>query len=117
VSGQSNPYSRFDKEQLILRDELALDRTVLANERTLLAYVRTALALLLAGVTFVYFSNAMWFSIVGVVSLIVGAGALALGVRRYRQMQKVLISLRGPVDYAASTDKTKNAEQTHVGDA
>jgi putative membrane protein len=37
--------------ELILRDQLALDRTRLANERTLLAYVRTAFMLLVAGAT------------------------------------------------------------------
>ena len=50
-----NPYAHFDRAHIILRDELAMDRTALANERTLLAYVRTSLALLLAGVSFVYF--------------------------------------------------------------
>ena len=103
MSDPSNPYSRFDKEQLILRDELALDRTVLANERTLLAYVRTALALLLAGVTFVHFSQATWFSIVGVACLIVGAATFAFGIDRYRRMRDVLISLRRTVDYVPST--------------
>ncbi|HEX9972048.1 MAG TPA: DUF202 domain-containing protein, partial [bacterium] len=33
-------YQEFSESDLILRDRLALDRTVLANERTLLAYVR-----------------------------------------------------------------------------
>jgi len=44
-------YDRFQRDQLILRDELALDRTKLANERTLLAYVRTAIMLLVSGVS------------------------------------------------------------------
>jgi putative membrane protein len=38
-------------DELILRDQLALDRTRLANERTLLAYIRTAFMLLVAGAT------------------------------------------------------------------
>lgn len=45
-----NPYSSYAGENLILRDNLAIDRTVLANERTFLAYVRTALTLLIGGV-------------------------------------------------------------------
>lgn len=36
---EEEPYSRFDQEELIIRDYLAADRTVLANERTFLAYV------------------------------------------------------------------------------
>jgi len=39
-----NPYERFQSGDLILRDELAVDRTALANERTLLSYIRTGLA-------------------------------------------------------------------------
>src|SRR3990172_8088962 len=85
-SNHTNPYSRFDKQQLILRDELALDRTVLANERTLLAYLRTVLALVLAGVTFLHFAKAIWFSIVGIVCLIVGLVLLPFAVHRFRRM-------------------------------
>ena len=39
----------YSREELILRDHLALDRTRLANERTLLSYLRTALMLMVAG--------------------------------------------------------------------
>ena len=42
---------QFIRDELILRDHLALDRTRLANERTLLAYLRTALMLMVAGAT------------------------------------------------------------------
>ena len=42
---------QLTREDLILRDHLALDRTRLANERTLLAYARTALMLVVAGAT------------------------------------------------------------------
>lgn len=45
------PYHKFNPREFILRDWLALDRTVLANERTFLAYTRTSLTLVLAGLT------------------------------------------------------------------
>ncbi len=48
---ENQPYARFKGEDLILRDELAINRTILANEATLLAYVRSALTLIIAGVT------------------------------------------------------------------
>lgn len=38
---KDSPYSKFDTDDLILRDQLAIDRTLLANERTLLAYLRS----------------------------------------------------------------------------
>ena len=50
---KAGPYGGFRLPELILRDRLAIDRTVLANERTLLAYIRTALTLFLVGITFV----------------------------------------------------------------
>lgn len=43
-----------DKE-LILRDYLAVDRTLLANESALLSYTRTSLTMLVAGVTLTHF--------------------------------------------------------------
>jgi len=45
------PYERLNEEDLILRDELSIDRTRQANERTLLAYPRSAIALVIAGVS------------------------------------------------------------------
>lgn len=51
---EPQPYATTVKEQLILRDRLAIDRTILANERTLLAYVRTALTLFLVGMSFIH---------------------------------------------------------------
>ena len=89
-----NPYSPFLQQQLTLRDELALDRTILANERTLLASVRTILALFLSGVTFLHFSIATWFSIIGAVCLITAVVAFPFCIWRYLKMQKGLISLR-----------------------
>lgn len=113
MSRADSPYARFDEGQLILRDELALDRTALANERTLLAYVRTALALLLAGVTFVHFSRAVWFSLVGILCLVVGMAALALGVSRYQRMRSALIALRKQAR-AASTAGAEEGDQHHA---
>ena len=89
-----NPYAKFENAKLILRDELALDRTVLANERTFLAYVRTALALLLAGVTFVYLATADWFAVVGIVCLAIGAVSLLIGVHRFVRMRRMLGTVR-----------------------
>jgi putative membrane protein len=41
------------KEEIILRDHLAIDRTKLANQRTLLSYIRTTLMLAGTGITVV----------------------------------------------------------------
>ena len=50
----TNKYNH-KKEDMILRDFLATDRTILANERTLLAYLRTFISFFAAGIGFVKF--------------------------------------------------------------
>ena len=88
------PYQRFANGELILRDELAIDRTLLANERTLLAYVRGGVALFLAGVTFVHFSERGWYTVLGVVCLPIAMVIVALGVQRFRRMDKAIKAIR-----------------------
>lgn len=44
-------YFKENPEELILRDHLAIDRTVLANERTYLSYMRTVVSFLVAALT------------------------------------------------------------------
>ncbi len=91
-------YSRFSNHNLILRDELALDRTMLANERTLLAYLRSAVALMIAGVTIMHFSTAQWFTIIGIISIPVGAFTGLLGWFRFHRMKKSIARVRNGVD-------------------
>ena len=95
---KQNPYSRFNNESLILRDELALDRTILANERTLLAYLRSAIALMIAGVSIMHFSTALWFSIIGVICLPVGALTGLLGWFRFQRMKNSIIQVRNGIN-------------------
>ena len=83
----TNPYERFQDEELILRDELAIDRTLLANERTLLAYLRSGVALALAGVTFIYFSDQLWLRIVGFLCVPIGVVVLVIGLIRFNRMK------------------------------
>ncbi|MBI3986093.1 MAG: DUF202 domain-containing protein [Lentisphaerae bacterium] len=88
------PYSRFEGTDLILRDELAIDRTLLANERTLMAYLRSGVALLIAGVTIMHFSSQGWFWMVGLACVPVGAITAVIGVVRYRIMNKRIALVR-----------------------
>jgi putative membrane protein len=89
------PYARFNGKDLILRDELALDRTLLANERTLLSYLRTALSLLVAGGSILHYAPAgSWFHLLGVACLPVGLSAGVVGSFRFWRMQRGIIALR-----------------------
>jgi len=91
---EKSPYSRFDGNDLILRDELAVDRTLLANERTLLAYLRSGVALLIAGVSIINFSHYGWFWAFGVTCPPTGIIIGIIGVARYRKMNKSISLVR-----------------------
>lgn len=102
------PYSRFEKDKLILRDELAVERTLLANERTLLAYLRSAVTLLITGVSIMHFTQHVWFSAVGIISIPVGICIGIVGISRYRKINKKInkVSVRN----RPSADTTNGVE-------
>jgi putative membrane protein len=102
-------YSRFEKTELILRDELAIDRTLLANERTLLSYLRSGVALLIAGVSIMHFSQGDWFSTVGLICLPTGIITGIIGVVRYSKMNKSISLVR-----SQSERKINKTEPTHT---
>jgi putative membrane protein len=105
---KKSPYSRFDCNDLILRDELAVDRTLLANERTLLAYLRSGAALLIAGISIMHFSTQGWFWAVGIVCIPAGIITGIVGVGRYRRMNKSISLIRR--QSAMETKKTEKAD-------
>ncbi|HNW50213.1 MAG TPA: DUF202 domain-containing protein [Prolixibacteraceae bacterium] len=83
----------FDiKENIILRDYLALERTKLANERTLFSYIRTSLYLLLAGMTILQlkdFEVIHWIAFLSIgLSLII----LTIGIWRFTKLNRELKS-------------------------
>lgn len=90
----NTPYSRFDGNDLILRDELAIDRTLLANERTLMAYLRAGVALLIAGVTIIHFSQEGWFWAFGIACIPTGIITSIVGVTRYLKMNRAISLMR-----------------------
>ncbi|RPI78969.1 MAG: DUF202 domain-containing protein [Desulfobacteraceae bacterium] len=89
-----NPYERFQCKELILRDELAIDRTILANERTVLAYFRSALTLIIVGVTFLHFFEKGVLHYIGIVFVPFGLVVGVFGFIRYRKMDKAIRLVR-----------------------
>lgn len=88
------PYRRFEQSELILRDELAIDRTRLANERTFLSYLRTALALAMVGGTLLHLYHDRPSMVILAVVFFAGAAACTLigtwkTVRMTRQIRYV----------------------------
>lgn len=75
---------------MILRDWLALDRTVLANKRTFLAYGRTAIALVVLGIALVKLVHHALLEGAGFALMGLGAIIFLYGLRDYRANQKRL---------------------------
>ncbi len=92
------PYARFQQDELILRDELAIDRTLLANENTLLAYLRSALTLVIAGITFIHFFSESWLLWLGIALIPLGLGVGLFGGWRFRRMQRSIDIVRRRTD-------------------
>lgn len=94
-----NLYSDFRREQMILRDFLAADRTVLSNERTFLSYTRTALAFLIGGASAIHFVSGVGSDVVGIILIAFGIVTFGIGVRRYRWFRKrISVLSRPPTD-------------------
>lgn len=89
-----NPYSQFNSAELILRDQLAIDRTLLANERTLLSYLRSGVALFIAGVSIIHFSHEVWFTVTGFLCLPFGFFTVLFGISRFKKMGQAIAAVR-----------------------
>ncbi|GAB4150443.1 MAG: DUF202 domain-containing protein [Bacteroidia bacterium] len=79
-----------NKDEIILRDYLALERTRLANERTLLAYLRTALYFIVGGIALVQLEDFEKLKWLGVVALGLSVVIFIWGVFRFYRMKKRL---------------------------
>jgi putative membrane protein len=92
----SNPYERFQSSDLILRDELAVDRTVLANERTLLSYIRTGLAFGITGAGTIKFFASLVSLLLGWCMVVLAFFVVVFGVWRFRRVAGHISTCRKP---------------------
>ncbi|MGL4911655.1 MAG: DUF202 domain-containing protein [Romboutsia sp.] len=78
-------YSQYS-ENMILRDHLAVDRTLLANERTYLSYLRTVVSFIVAGLT-------LWKTVGGftgnIICIILFSSAIYAGFRGNKVYKEV----------------------------
>ena len=77
-----------NKEDIILRDHLAMERTKLANERTLLSYIRSSLYLVLGGIAFLGMKDFEEIRSMGYFSLCLSVILLVIGIFRFLQLKK-----------------------------
>lgn len=106
-----DPYSEFKRESMILRDWLALDRTVLANKRTFLAYSRTAIAMVVLGIAFVKLIGHQFFEISGFLLILFGIIVFFIGIREYssntRRFRKLMEKERALETHMREIDATE----------
>lgn len=79
-----------NKEKIILRDFLAMERTSLANERTLFSYIRASLYMLIAGVAITEYEGFTSFSWLSYVVFGLSLVLIFIGVIRYRRLKNKL---------------------------
>lgn len=75
------------KNQLILRDILAIDRTKLANYRTLLSMVRTALYFEVMGLSVLSLKALDEIKVFAPLLFLIGLIIAIIGIVNYRKMQ------------------------------
>lgn len=91
----TNDYEK--KEDIILRDHLAMERTKLANERTLLSYIRTSLYLILGGIAFLGMKDLEEIKWLGYFSLTLSMIVISIGIARFFQLKRHLKKMYRPI--------------------
>jgi putative membrane protein len=99
---QYDAYAK-EHEHMILRDYLAVDRTMMANETSFMSFVRTALTMIGAGVTLIKFFNDGGITYtVGWCFIVIGGWVALYGYNRFRKNDEVLHRVKGETVHRAS---------------
>lgn len=88
------PYIKSDKNQMLMRDYLAIDRTIMSNEVSFLAYIRTSLTLLIAGITILKFIETGWIITLAWVLIALAGLLFVQGFIRYDENDQMLHRIR-----------------------
>lgn len=109
------PYTSYmqDHKGKILRDYLAIDRTILANETSFMAYVRTSLTLIAGGATIIKFFGADATQFLGWTFVAVGAWLSVHGYHRYRQVDMLMHQVKGDYERRHRLRNSRAAQAFH----
>ena len=77
-----------EKEELITRDWLAIDRTKMANERTFLAYIRTFMVVLGSGIAVIKVEVLQDLTGLGFFFIALAPVILVFGIARFLYVRK-----------------------------
>lgn len=78
------------KKDLVIRDDLAVHRTVLSNERSLMAQTSAFFTAFIAGVSLIRLFDSGFLHLVGFIFMIIGFLILIDGMKKYFQMKKLI---------------------------
>ncbi len=99
-----------DQGEMILRDYLAVDRTMLANEASFMSYIRTALTLIAAGATLIkFFDGNPLFQVLGWAFVAIGGWLVMHGYNRFNKVDVVLHKIKG--EYIEQAVKSKGSKK------
>jgi putative membrane protein len=98
------PYVAYEKdhEQMILRDYLAVDRTMMANETSFMSYIRTSLTMIATGAAMIKFFTEPTMQVIGWGFIIIGGWMAIHGYQRFRQVDAILHRVKGETVHRAS---------------
>ncbi len=95
-------------KDLILREKLALQRTILANQSTFLAFLRTAMYFLVAGISINNLTTLKYGNLVEIAFIIVSIILLVVGVYNYKKQKiKIIESEKHVGNYQDEYKSTK----------
>ncbi len=80
---KNNPYSKYKNTDVILHEELGIERTILANERNFLAYFRTTLGIIFISLSFIKLLDLNILKIIGNISLLITLTVFIFGIYRF----------------------------------
>jgi putative membrane protein len=100
-------YPKKLEKNLILRDELAIERTRLSEERTQLSYIRTGISILYIGLFFVgFFEAGTTFAYLGYATIVIGLLFLAYGFYHHKKSKRLINQI---IDTLKDADKVDNS--------
>lgn len=101
-------YRFVNKEEIILRDFLAMERTRLANERTFMSYIRTALFLLTGGLTLLQLEGYRQLHWLAYLAIVLSLVLAVTGIMRFFILSKRLHGFYKQIKYEDEQLKQNN---------
>lgn len=96
-----------NRDEIILRDYLAMERTKLANERTLLSYIRSSLYLLLGGIAIIQLEGFESIKFIGYISLGLTILLIIIGIYRFQKLNRQLKNYYSQIEMMFEEKKTE----------